>query len=273
MSSAGIKHAVLMCHAPIVIPEIAADRSNEIRNTTDAMKVVAHHLIQKSPSLIIILSPHTPRLELSFSFISGKRVKGNFGQFGYSEVGVDFENDIRSIALIREEAKAHGLTIDELPQQYADRLDHGAMVPLYFLTAEGWTGRIAVLGFPYYPSHEECRKLGNVISKAASRERNSNWCIIASGDMSHRITKDAPAGFHPRAKEFDEFFSKAVALGKLDEAVTPNEELRKLAAEDVVDSVEIAAAATDFEAKNCKVIQYEAPFGVGYLQAILHNND
>jgi AmmeMemoRadiSam system protein A len=46
--------------------------------------------------------------------------------------------------------------------------------------------------------------------------------------------------------------------------------LREIAAEDVVDSCTVAAAAVDFDARGHRVLHYEGPFGVGYLEAILH---
>ena len=52
--------------------------------------------------------------------------------------------------------------------------------------------------------------------------------------------------------------------------VAKNDELRSLAAEDVIDSLEIAFAATSFCNTGRKVLSYECPFGVGYLNAILH---
>jgi AmmeMemoRadiSam system protein A len=43
----------------------------------------------------------------------------------------------------------------------------------------------------------------------------------------------------------------------------------ELAAEDVVQSTAVAAAAVQYRAQGTRVFAYEAPFGVGYLEAIL----
>jgi hypothetical protein len=58
--------AALMCHAPIVLPEIAGNRSAEIAKTTAAMEEAATHLLARQPDVIVILSPHAPRSRGSF---------------------------------------------------------------------------------------------------------------------------------------------------------------------------------------------------------------
>lgn len=49
-----------------------------------------------------------------------------------------------------------------------------------------------------------------------------------------------------------------------------SESLRSSVGEDVVDSLQIAAAAVDFSAHNHQLFSYEGPFGVGYLVAGLY---
>jgi AmmeMemoRadiSam system protein A len=94
--------------------------------------------------------------------------------------------------------------------------------------------------------------------------------VLASGDMSHRLCEGAPEGYDPRAPRFDAAFRALIEGGALDRLAAVDPELRELAAEDVVDSCVVAAAAVDFDATGCRVIDYEGPFGVGYLEAILH---
>ncbi|MBI2606786.1 MAG: AmmeMemoRadiSam system radical SAM enzyme [Deltaproteobacteria bacterium] len=263
----GIATTVLMCHAPIVIPEIAGRRARLVRRSSEAMREAAAHLVAARPDVIIVLSPHAPRLESAFGVMDGKELSGDFRQFGCPWIGVRAPNDAKARDLIFQSARGGGgIAIEPLR---AGALDHGAMVPMWFLANAGWNGRTVVVSFPYSPKHEECRAMGRAIADAA-RRAGERWAILASGDMSHRLTPDAPSGYHPEAKKFDRAFSENLAAGRFDAAVSIDPALRDLAAEDVVDSVEIAAAATGFSASGTRVLSYEGPFGVGYLIAILH---
>lgn len=73
-----------------------------------------------------------------------------------------------------------------------------------------------------------------------------------------------------KAKAFDDFVVEKVSSGDLRCVLDIPESLRSSVGEDIVDSLQIAAAAVDFSAHNHKVFSYEGPFGVGYLVAGLY---
>ncbi|HEX4353594.1 MAG TPA: AmmeMemoRadiSam system protein A, partial [Polyangiales bacterium] len=95
------------------------------------------------------------------------------------------------------------------------------------------------------------------------------WVVLASGDMSHRLIPGAPSGYHPLAKEFDRTFKARIDAGDLRGACAIDGDLRQIAAEDVVDSTKVAAAAVGYRSQGHRVYAYERPFGVGYLEAVL----
>jgi AmmeMemoRadiSam system protein A len=82
----------------------------------------------------------------------------------------------------------------------------------------------------------------------------------------------APAGFHPRAKEFDGAFIECLRAGDYHKLPDFDPELQDLAAEDAVDSTLVAASAVNWNAAGHEVLSYEGPFGVGYGVAILHQS-
>jgi AmmeMemoRadiSam system protein A len=115
--------------------------------------------------------------------------------------------------------------------------------------------------------------MGQAIADAACA-LDQRFVVLASGDMSHRLQPGAPAGFHPQAKRFDQSFVQLLEGGELGQLGEPrlSAELRELAAEDVVDSCMVAAAAVGFDATGHRVLSYEGPFGVGYCEALLHDD-
>jgi aromatic ring-opening dioxygenase LigB subunit len=182
-------------------------------------------------------------------------IRGDFGAFGVSSVGIDLP---AAPSVVRELA---GDTVLLEPRA----LDHGAMVPLWFVQEAGWRGPTAVIALPWVEGGEAA--MGEAIARASGAER---WAVLASGDMSHQLQPGAPSGFDPRARTFDETFVRHVAAGDLRGAAAIDAELRALAAEDVVASVAIGAAAAGWRSEGHRLIAYEGPFGVGYCEAVLY---
>lgn len=263
-----ISCAVLMCHAPIVIPAIAGGRAVNCRTTTEAMRETARALVAHEPALIVLISPHAPRRPRSVGITFDRTLSGDFARFGHPQVALDLPGAPGAAELIAHKARAAGIATHALPGR---ALDHGSMVPLFFVHEAGYRGAVVVTSLPY-PGTEIESALGHALHEAA-RESVQRWAILASGDMSHRLTRDAPAGFAPRAREFDRSFARALRHGDLRSAIDTDPELLELAAEDVVQSTAVAAAAVQYRSHGTRVFAHEAPFGVGYLEALLFSQN
>jgi MEMO1 family protein len=257
--------AVLMCHAPIVIPAIGRERTQDCAATTAAMREAAQAAIRSGAETLLLLSPHTPRHRRSYGYVTGEFLRGDFRSFGFHGLERTFRADAAAAAAVFRQAGKAGLPMDPTPIQ---ALDHGALVPLYFLEEAGFKGRVAVFAFPWESTLGESRSFGRVLT-AAMRDLDRTWALIASGDMSHALQPGAPAGFHPDAQVFDEAVVACVREGRLGDLQRIDPTLRNLAAEDVVESLEAALGVLGADQGGLRVLSYEAPFGVGYLVAIL----
>lgn len=260
--------AALMCHAPIVIPALAGERAAACRTTTAGMHAVAARLLQHRADLLVIISPHTPRHRDAWGVCAEPRLDGDLGRFGMPEVSLTLPGAPEAARALSACATARGLRCGSAP---GAALDHGAFVPLYFLHAAGWRGPTLLIALPYPGTGSEVA-MGAAIAATAA-ELGQRWLVLASGDMSHRLQPDAPAGFHPRARDFDAAFRRALEAADLHAACAVDEALREIAAEDVVDSCAVAAGAVGFDATGSQVLAYEGPFGVGYLEAVLHERE
>jgi MEMO1 family protein len=257
--------AVLMCHAPIVVPEVGGDRAAECARTTQAMSAAAERLLAHRPDVIALVSPHAPRDRTRFGVCGAELLQGSFERFGAPDVEVRLPGAPELAHALRRSVQGKEVSTCELSGR---GLDHGALVPLYFVRKAGWSGPTLLLSLPY-PGTDGEAAMGRALARAAE-EIGVRVCVLASGDMSHRLTPGAPAGFHPQARTFDDRFRELIARGELQNAVHIDAALRELAAEDVVDSCAVAAGAVGFDATGHRVLHYEGPFGVGYLEAVLH---
>jgi len=256
--------AALMCHAPIVIPALAGSRGQACSKTTGAMRQVATDVLAHGPEVIVVVSPHAPRAAQSWAVVHDAEIAGTFSRFGRADLGLTLEGAPHAAEALSRVAQQYGLSVEAAR---GDDLDHGALVPLMFLAEAGFLGRVLVVSLPY-PGTDQEERFGHIIAQAAA-VCGERWAIIASGDMSHRLTADAPAGFHPRAKDFDLTFVRNLRHKDLRRATNVDAKLQALVAEDVVQSTRVAAAAVDYVATGLTVYSYEGPFGVGYCEAML----
>jgi AmmeMemoRadiSam system protein A len=253
-----------MPHAPILVPEVGGERGGAAQASCQAMREAAACVVSFGPETVVLISPHSPRQPRTFGIWAGERLQGSLAQFKASGAQVSLPNDTQLAHAIVTEAGNRDLATWMIHDR---TLDHGALVPLWFLAAAGWAGPTIVLSLNY-PEDGGLDELGEAIA-AAARASHRRTAIVASGDMSHRLTPGAPCGFHPQAHQFDETFIALIRDGDYQEIRNIDPGLRELAAEDAVDSTLVAAAAVDWKSTGHKVLNYEGPFGVGYGVAIL----
>jgi AmmeMemoRadiSam system protein A/AmmeMemoRadiSam system protein B len=256
--------AMLMPHAPILVPAVGGARGGAAADSCRSMREAAKKVVASQPDSIVLVSPHSPRKSGSFGLWSDEVLEGSFDQFGAPAARVKLPNDRRLVGAIVSEADARNVETWSIRHQ---ALDHGALVPLWFLAEAGWSGPTVIASLNY-PDEGGLTSFGEAVA-AAAKSLGRRIAFIASGDMSHRLTKSAPGGFHPDAHRFDETFIRLVQAGNYRGVANINLELRELAAEDAVDSTVVAAAAVGWRAAGHQVLNYEGPFGVGYGVAVL----
>jgi AmmeMemoRadiSam system protein A len=258
--------AVLLPHAPILVPAVGGARgsASAAAASTQAMRAAAAALLSYRPDSLVLISPHSPRKPGAYGLWADDRLKGSFEHFGAPLTQVSLPNDRRLANALVVEAQSRSVAIWSISNY---RLDHGALVPLWFLAEAGWAGPTIILSLNY-SDDGGLTSLGEAIA-AAANGLHRRIGLVASGDMSHRLTTNAPCGFHPQAHQFDEMFIHLVSAGNYRELQQINPDLRELAAEDAVDSTLIAAAAVGWLSDGHRVLNYEGPFGVGYGVAIL----
>jgi len=141
-------------------------------------------------------------------------------------------------------------------------LDHGVLVPLYFITKEYKDFKlihISIAGLPYIDLY----RFGKCISKAV-QDSNENVVFVASGDLSHRLSHEAPYGYSEKGKLFDEILINSVKNLEVENLLELDENFCEEAGECGLRSFIIMFGAVDgFELKP-EVYSYEGPFGVGY---------
>jgi len=255
-----IVFTALTPHPPILMPEIGKDHLKKIAKTQAAMQQLEKDFYAAKPESIVIISPHGKILDESFSINLSANYTCNFKQFGDLSLELKFKSDYMSIQKIRagdETRKAVPLVLTS-----ENEIDHGFAVPLYYLTQH--LKDLPIIPITYaglgYQQHFDFGKFLN----EQLAQINKRFAIIISGDLSHKLTKDAPAGYSQQGKVFDEKLIELIKARNIEGILNLDSELIGQAAECGLRSLLIGLGILGDMQYQPEVLSYEGPFGVGY---------
>ncbi|MGD0997144.1 MAG: class III extradiol dioxygenase subunit B-like domain-containing protein [Thermoleophilia bacterium] len=243
-------------HPPLLIPAVGGDNRRRIQATVEAMERLASEV--DAADLVIVISPHTPGYSKAVAVRSPATLWGDFAAFRCPEVGVEIDNDVEFVDRLLERAAARSdLDVEPLDD---DQLDHGVLVPLFFLTAP------RLVNLSVARDYDLHKILGRLVRETADELRR-DVLFVASGDLSHRLQPGAPAGYDPRGAEFDAQVVDLLASGDLDGLSRLDPDLVHRAGECGLRSFITLGAFLGGETAPARVLSYEGPFGVGYAVA------
>lgn len=257
-------------HPPIIVPEVGGPSLREAQSTVQAMTELAGRVASLDPDTIVLLSPHSPLARSHMGVSLGAAYQGSLAYFRAPQVRLRLEADQALATALMEAASRHGIpaTATASPGEVVD-LDHGAMVPLVYLTRDlKKPARLVLLSFSYL-SLEEHVRFGEVVG-GVLLDWPQRVVYVASSDLSHRLIPGAPAGYDPRAAAFDRQVADAFAAGDWEALLTIDPGLVAAAGEcgyrslAVLAGVVQAAHNAGLGSKN-RLLSYEGPWGVGYL--------
>jgi len=252
-------------HPPIMVPEVGREAIAEVRGSIDAMRVLTERIIACGAETIIIVSPHAPLRAQSFVAYHEAELHGDFANFRAPQATINAPLDLELLEAITASASADGYQLTPL-EGY--ELDHGIAVPLYFFLRNNWRGRVVALGYSFLSNKDHVR-FGKSIRRAVEASERKAVAFVASGDLSHRLTPDAPAGYDAQAHFFDEQVFASIKDNDPERIINIDQNLRRLAGECGYRSILVAIGIGDEAVRDCEVLHYEAPFGVGYMVAQL----
>ena len=259
-----------MPHPPLLIPEIGKDEISHVRATQTAMRDICQQIVRLKPEVILIISPHGPMFEDAITVMDGEVLRGDLTDFGVAN-SYQVHNDLELSQKIVRLAQTDGLPVFLVNEPIKKRfhikkeLDYAAILPLHYLQEAGFDGKIVLLS-PGFVSHEILLRVGMSIRKAFEALGRRS-VIIASGDNSHALKPDAPAGYSEEGQAFDQLLQQSIQDSDWIALYTLEPGFIERAAEDTLASLAILLGANEQVNLHSQVLSYEGPFGVGYTVA------
>lgn len=252
--------AGLTPHPPLLIENIGKENLSKLKKTKEAIERLEEELYLAHPQVLFIISPHEGIHETAFVVNVHDTFTSNFEEFGDVVTSKTWKGGGAFGARIAHEGNNYHLPIRLVNEE---KIRYGATVPLHYLTAHLPHIKVVPIGYSGL-SVKEHVAFGELLKEIilASEKRIA---VIASGDMSHCMSKKSPLPYDAKGKEFDETVQallhtrNTLGLSQIDNSILEH------AHECCYRSLLILLGIlknVDYQFENyC----YEHPFGVGYL--------
>lgn len=253
--------AFIMPHPPILVPSVGKGEERKTQKTVEAYRRAAEEIAEWKPETLVVLSPHAVLYADYLHIAPGSKAKGDFSDFGSAEPPMEFSCDTQFVAALTDQAARVRLPAGTFGDKHRP-VDHGALVPLYFICKACRDFRLvrcSVSGLGALAHY----RFGKCIARA-SEKLNRRVVLIASGDLSHRLKEDGPYGYAEEGPRFDREVTDAMKSGDFMRFLTFDETFCEAAGECGLPSFQILAGVFDGIGVKPEFLSYEGPFGVGY---------
>jgi AmmeMemoRadiSam system protein A len=245
----------------MIMHEIGGGREKQIEKTIRSYEQVADEIARIAPDTIVVASPHTIMYADYFHISPGAGAKGSMAGFAAPQVVFDEKYDTELVDGIEAIARESGFPAGTYGERDKE-LDHGTMVPLYFIEKKYRDFRLVRVGLSGLDLTEHYR-LGRMIKEAADR-LGRRAVFVASGDLSHKLQDYGPYGFAPEGPKYDKRIMDVCGRGAFDELFDFDETFLEKAAECGHRSFVIMAGAFDGQSVRATALSHEDVTGVGY---------
>lgn len=249
-------------HPPFLIPAIGHNEIKKVEKTKTALEQLEKDLYITHPEVIIIISPHGSHFKDAFTIHASPTYQTDLRSFGDLTTRVTFQGEHHLTTRIREALKTEKIPSTMISET---ELDHGSSIPLVYLTPHLKNIKVIPIGFCDLDWKNHVA-FGNLL-KEIILESNKRVAVIASGDLSHALLTDSPAGFNAAGPEFDKKIQELLASKNLAGMLQMDKQMVADAAECGFRSFLILMGILQGFNNTYKSYAYEAPFGVGYLTA------
>jgi AmmeMemoRadiSam system protein A len=259
----------LVPHPPVMMEGIGKPEDlAQVQETRNALRELDQMLAADLPDTLIVFTPHGAVFRDAIVVYSEPELAGGMSQFGLTR-NWQWGNDLELVERIIHLGNRARLPVFPMDRTTLERyhhgeiLDHGVLAPLSFFRLEWSRGvKLVVIPLSYLPL-EELYQFGVLVAEAA-HQLSRRVAVIASGDLSHALLPEAPAGFHPAGAEFDQTVMTLISQSAAPEFFELDPVLVEKAAECGFRSLIMLLGALDGKVFQGTVHSYQGPFGVGY---------
>ncbi len=254
-----ITFAGIVPHPPLLLPTIGKEAAKKLAQTQKALEQLEQELYLARPDTLLIISPHGPVMSDAFVIDLAAQYQLDFKEVGDFQTTKTIRSDFLLIDRIQRNARK------ETPVVLANEesLGYGIGIPLLFLSAH--LPNVTLI--PVFTSALDGKthySFGKLL-KEEILNSNKRVAVIASADLSHTLTKDAPGGLAPEGQQVDAAVQQFLTTKNAAGLLTMDPATLSAAKECGVRPIATLLGVLDGIGYEPKIYSYEYPFGVGYL--------
>jgi Uncharacterized conserved protein len=268
-----LKGVGIACHPPVLIPEVGEGRENEAQKTIRGLRDLALKVAEVKPEVIVCITPHGNVFRDGVAVVYENQMKGDLRNFGHPEINLEKDCDmglLDELNMSFGKNNCHTIFLNEaIAAEYKIdlNLDHGVLVPLYFIEKYYRTYKIVHITIGEL-SLIELYNMGKVI-KEAIEARGKETMILASADLSHCLKDEGPYAFNPMGPLFDENIVSGIKTKNYYSILTAPHQVYEPAGQCGLRPIVMGLGTIDGWDTEATVFSYEGPFGVGYMSAFI----
>ncbi|MBI4138994.1 MEMO1 family protein [Candidatus Uhrbacteria bacterium] len=255
-----IVFAAIVPHSPLLIPSIGKTNRDKLQATIAACQEIEQAIYLAKPDSICMIAPHGVRYPDAYSVNLASKYVGSLKQFGDFSTTVSAKSDYLLIDRLQRKLRAEGVPFTLTSNE---ELDYGFAVPLLLLTAHLPSWKL----IPISPSMLDGRahfEFGQQLKRVLHAE-SQRVVVIASADLSHKLSPESPTGFSQEGPAFDAAVRESAASNKPESLMALDPATVEGAAQCAYRPISTILGLLDGMNVTSKVLSYESPFGVGYL--------
>ncbi len=252
-------YSAIIPHSPLLIPAIGKNNTDLLKKTTSSFAKIEEELLTQDIETLVVISSHSNFKEKIFALNFSPEFEINFEEFGDFASRKKVFGDI----LLSHKIKKYLLSNFKVRLINKPGLNHGVGVPLYLLTKNLKNLKI----IPVYCSEADLAThfaVGENIQKTLIKS-NKRIAVLASGDLSHTLSQNAPGGYSPKAAKFDQKIIDYLQNKKNQNLTKLNPNLIEEVQTEGVKPFSLLSGIMNKINYSPKLLAYEHPFGVGYL--------
>ena len=252
--------AFMVPHPLLAIPEIGKGKESQLAATVSSFEFISRKVASLAPEVIVWVSPHAESYADCFQLADGEVGVGSFAEYNASNVTFRMLYDKELTRSIAYESKILGVPVSS-DNSWEGSIDRGTLVPLYFINHEYrdfLSVRTGVSGLSLAAHYRYGQAIGAACAKSPQK-----IVLIASGDLSHCLSRESLNGYRPEGVQYDEQMMRLMGKANFGELLSFNRFWLQEAAQCGHRAFTILAGALDRHEVEAVRLTHESPFGVG----------
>ncbi len=256
-----IIYSAIVPHSPVFLPSFEKTARDSVAATIESFEHIQKQIASLQPDIIVIIAPHdeTRKRSDNYIFHVPSLYRAEFQEFGDLVTKTEYTPDPVLANQLKEKLTQEGIGVTYTGEE---KLDYSAGVPLECI-AKGSNAKVLVVhpqSKPLLTLYEEGKQFIKILQESSKR-----IVCIASSDLSHCLTQDAPLPHNPAGVEIDQTIVKCIRSKRIKPILSIEPGVIDEVGACGIPSLVVLLGIMKNIKHGTNVLSYEGSLGVGHL--------